>query len=508
MALDFVSVLQGKSDSERKAIIEAEHRLFQIVAPHIAVLVDAYDGLGGFLDGSYLWRYPREKEDEFKERQAQARYHNYVKTLVSLYLRKIFSQGVTRSSTNEQLTAWWEDVDGSGTTMDSFMRDAAGLALAGGYVGLLADKTRDAPSGPSQADEQARVFLTRFAPTAIPDWRLERDTITAIKLLEAVPSVGIAEEPPTGDAAQRYLFWTPEGWARFDHEGQLIEELPLPLGVVPFTVLRAERFAQDAFLGQSLFGNANVIKALYNRASEEDEVLRDQAFSLLVVNLPTDANVEDAKSLLGQEIGTTRALFVKGTADFKTADMQVPATLREAQQYLVAEIYRMAHLRFDSGSREAETAEAIRLQHDELNEMLQGFAADCTRVEQSIARHWFHWMTPGETGAADAAYEAAEVDVQYPRDFFLGDLEKELREWVEATGFVGSDTFTKRLKRKAVMRVEPDLPPEELETIEGEIDAQPPELTADQKLQMRMDVQAKALGQGLPSSAVEDGEAA
>lgn len=497
MALAFVSELLGLQDNKRVEILGATHPAYTLFQPHATVLVDAYDGSGGFLNGAYLWRYPREKEDEYGDRQKQARYHNYVETLVDLYVRKVFAQGVKRTTTNPELEAWWEDVDGSGTTLDTFMRQVAAIGLAAGYLGVLVDKTPETANGPSRADEKGRVFLSRYTPNAMLDWRYQRDTLTAIKLLEQETPESIVAPRPDDDALKRYLIWTEDGWARFQHDkGTLVSQDEPGLGVVPFDVFHPKRSARYAFVGKSLCGNANVIKALYNRASEEDEVLRDQAFSLLVITLPPDANVQEAKNLLGQEIGTTRALFVKGTADFRTADMGVPKAIRENQDYLVKEIYRMAHMRFTRDSLDAESGDSIRMQHDELNDMLQGVAAECTRIEQAIARYWFHWMR-ATTEQAEAEYQAAEVTAEYPREFFLKDLEVELKAWADAIAFELGDTFTKRIKKRVVRRVDPDIPQQELKVIDQEIEAQPAPLTEDEKLQQRQETMRAAL-QGRP----------
>lgn len=436
------------------------------------IFLDAYDGEGGFLDGTYLWQYPREDTRKFETRCSQARYHNYVETIVDLYVRKIFAQKPKRTTANADLEAWWTNVDGAGTAINDFIKEALARALASGHVGILVDKTPDAPTGPSKADERAQVYATRYLPASILDWRITRDeTLVGVKLQEAVEADSITEPLPDEDAAN-LLIWDRDQWVRIPAGKDPVVDGPLEhnLGLVPLAVLRPKRSKRWPFIGKSLLGNANVLRAIFNRQSEEDEVLRDQAFSLFVVQVPPEGDVETIKKELGGSIGTTQALVTKGTADFKTADMQVPKTIRESIAYLVQEIYRMAHMRFTRDSLEAETAEALQLKHDELNDMLVGIVDELIRVEVQLARFWCGWNAPTEQQAAQM-FEAAKVEIGYARKFFLGDLESELRAWVMAIREDLGKTMTARIKKRMAHRVDPDMDEATQKVVEGEIDA-------------------------------------
>ena len=93
------------TDEVRKAALAATHPAYDVHADSWAVQLDAFEGDGGFLNGDYLWPYPSESKEDFGKRQRMARYHNYVETLVDLYVRFMFTQGVRRSSSDEKSTA-------------------------------------------------------------------------------------------------------------------------------------------------------------------------------------------------------------------------------------------------------------------------------------------------------------------------------------------------------------------------------------------------------------------
>ncbi len=467
----FAQRLLAKSDDDRPTALASVHPSYDTHSEAWQIQLDAFEGDGGFLDGSYLWQYPREDNADFETRKEMARYHNYVETLVDLYVRFMFTQGVDRQSKSDDFNAWLEDVDGAGCSIDDYMKRFAAIALVNGHAGTLVDKTPDEATGPSKADEVARVFATLYPAPTIADWRADQFGLAAVKLLEAVPQADITEELPDGEEAQRFLLWDREGWARFDHKGQLVSGDVTNMDV-PLVILRPKPSYLNAMLGRALISNVNVVRALFNRASEEDEVLRTQAFSVLTVNVPSDGNVAQAKEQLGGSIGTAKALVVQGEIDYKTPDQKVPEAIRNNIEYLVRELYRAAHMRFHRDSLQAETAEAIRLQHAELNEMLQGFARALSAAELQMARAWFAWMSPTPE-AAEAAYDAADVQASYPKEFFIEDLATDLQNWVEGIRMGLGDTMGRRLKKKAARRLDPEMPPDELKKVDGEIDKLP-----------------------------------
>lgn len=461
------------SDVSTDALLAQVHPAVSALHDRWIMALDAYDGEGGFVDGAYIWRFPREIEAEFKARKAQARYHNYAATLVDYYVRKVYGAGVQRETTSEPLKAFWANVDGAGTDIDTFLRLSLAKALAAGHVGLLADKTQAPPAGPAVADERAAVYVTRYLPQAIMDWRLDRDeAVTALKLREDVPSSDLLSAQSD---ATRVLLWDREEWVRATAQGAdepaLIERATHGLGLVPFVMLRPFRHARWPFVGKALL-EPSVLRALYNRASEQDEVIRNQSFSVFVVGLPSqgDIDVEKAKQALGDEVGTMRALFTYGSGTYQTPSQEVPAALEAHLAFLARELYRQAHVPYEKDSRDAMSAEAIRLQHEEITSVLKGVAAECRRVELALSRLFFAW-TNATPEAARAAYDAASVSITYRDDYFERDPEADLKALTAAVGAVQSDTFDKAIQKQIVHQFAADLDAETLKTIGDEIDA-------------------------------------
>lgn len=469
----FAKALQGLLPEDRLQVLKRVHAAHATHSPSWHVLLDAFEGKGGFLDGSYLWPYAREEQQSYEQRMAMARYHNYLEALVDLYVRFMFTNGVKRECANREYLDWLEDVDGAGTHIDDLLKQLASVSLVGGHAGCLIDKTQDEAEGPTKAEERARVVASVFAAPCILDWRFKDKVLSAVKLEEGAPEIGIAEKGEEQSECH-YLIWDDEGWARYDGRGELVGADTPGLGMVPLVVLRPKPSQLDKMLGRPLVSNANVIRALFNRAAEEDQVLRDQAFSLLTVEVDESAKVEETKASIGNSVGTAKAIVVKGKVKYETPDMNVPGAIRDNISYLVQEIYRAAHVRYSRESLAAESGESIRLQYTELNEMLQGFAKSLAAAEQQICRAWFAWQTPDETRAQEE-FERSGFIAQYPDEFFLDALMVDLEAWAKAAEMNLGPTMGRRIKKKAVRRIDPDIPPEELEVIDGEIDAMKPE---------------------------------
>jgi hypothetical protein len=473
-APSFVAAVAALPEAERAKTLARVHPDYTTWTRTWKILLDAYDGTGGFLTGSYIWRFPRELQEKYEQRAEQARYHNFVETLVDLYVRYVFSQKVVRSAEDDGLTAWWADVDGRGTDIESFLRGALAEALASGHSGILMDKAQAVPLGPAKADDPTgEPYLVRYAPLDIRDWQVTRDLLEAVKLVEPI-APDMLEAESDSDLDLQYLIWDATGWARYDEKGAFLVGANVTLGAPPLVLLRPKPSHRYRWIGKPLI-NANVVLALFNRGSEEDVVLRDQAFSLFVVEVPATADpsaVEAVKAQIGGDVGTTSAMVVQGTAKYETPSTEVPPMIRESAAACVRELYRAAHLRFEKDGLQKETAEAIRLANAELNQMLNGLASELTRVELALARLYFGWTTNDQAAAA-RAFEAADVSITYPREFFTQDLLVELQTWAEALKFGLGDTFEKRLKKRVLAKLEPDLDQATKDTIEAEIDAAP-----------------------------------
>jgi hypothetical protein len=466
----FLEVLAGESKENREKLIKATHPIYAERRDRWQAQQDAFEGTGGYATGEYLWQYPREDAADYVKRQSQGRYHNFTETIVDLYLRQVFGQGVKRQCSAADYLAWCDDVDGRGTTLIDILKQLTASALGPGHAGLLIDKSTVEPIGPSKADDAGRVIPTVFPATSILDWRYDSDRLMGVKLREESAPTGLLDVPEKGDDRQPYLLWAEDGWARFDGEATLLTADNPGLDLVPFVVLRVKPSTTSRMVGRALLGDANIQRAIYNRCSEEDEVIRSQAFSVLVVSLPEEANLQEAKDSLGSVIGASKALVVKGNADYKTPSMDTARAIRENVEFLINSLYRAAHVRTPKPSAQVETAEAIKLLNAELNDVLVGVSRALQQAEREICRMWFGW-TRATPEQAQADYDAAGFSAQYPSQFMLEDVLAELEEIQAGIDLQLGETMETRLKLRAVKRLDPAIDDKTLEKVTAEIEA-------------------------------------
>ena len=130
----------------------------------------------------------------------------------------------------------------------------------------------------------------------------------------------------------------------------------------------------------------------------------------------------------------------------------------------------MAFMTSTRESLQAETAEAIRLKHDELNDYLASIADQCERLEKKLIRFWCAWTSPSEQ-EAQAKFDSLELTINYAREFFLADLEQDLKAWAMGLKMELGKTMEKRLRLRAAHRLEPNLSDDEKSEVEKEIEA-------------------------------------
>jgi hypothetical protein len=103
--------------------------------------------------------------------------------------------------------------------------------------------------------------------------------------------------------------------------------------------------------------------------------------------------------------------------------------------------------------------------------MLQGLGQSLAQCERDIARAYYAWTEP-TAAAAQAAFDAAEPRAEYPDEFFITELSADLEAWALALEMDLGLTMSKRIKKRAVRRIEQDIPADDLEVIDEEIEKQ------------------------------------
>jgi hypothetical protein len=480
-----------------RRFVQQQHPLYQAWAPIWRKLADAFEGTGGFADGTYLVPHPREWLDhsvrtmtrtadgqtlpgpmvtnptpkvpgpKLLERRKLARYENFAEVIVGTHHDTLFRQQPTRqvgggkAAGDSAIESWWDDVDGDGTHVDDFFAQIWPAAATFGYLYLYLDRAAGT-SGPTAADTAA-PFVRVYTPLDAPDWLDDRGRLTAIKFLEPVTRTTLDEAPLSVALRYNVRYVTETDWTLLNDKGQVLEQGAHAMGQLPIVVLYARRRTLTPLVGASVLKDPSLFIDLYNLTSENRELLRKQTFSMINVPLGPDGDKERAQELVGETVGTANVLFSVLPALLLSPSGENVAAYHNEIDRLLRRIYRLAHLQWEADSRDAEATGSVKLKREDLNTALAGFADEAERADYALAKLFYAATQGADAGAT--AYEHDEVQIRYPDTFNITPFEELLVEAQAAMGLGMPTEFKKELRKRLVEKFLPDLPAATLKTI-------------------------------------------
>jgi hypothetical protein len=159
----------------------------------------------------------QDTDDDYELRRARTPIPSFVADAINRHLGEIYTREIKRESTDDRLTAFWQDVDGEQTSIDNWMlTSVAPLLMVMGHLDILVEPP-SVPQGDlveSRADE-IRLGLngciaSHILPENLPWWKLGRR--------------GQYEECVVREAADdgtvKYRYWNTEIWQEFHADGR------------------------------------------------------------------------------------------------------------------------------------------------------------------------------------------------------------------------------------------------------------------------------------------------
>lgn len=368
------------------------------------MMLDAYFGTGGFLDGSYLIKHPRETDKKYEQRKQLAYYINHVAVAVNSQVDPIFKDEIKREWNPSPLFERFKtDVDRNNTDLQELMKQTAQRAKLLGYSFLLMDNTVEQPATIKEAEER------RLLPyiISIPSENVgvcefdEFGQLSRFKYHEIIKA-------ENGENVKVETEWTKTRWKR--KRGEHEEMGDHNLGRVPVTIWQSRLISNKQLPSSEFTSIVQCNYSIYQKCSWLDEILANQAFSILVYPGEIKANLT---------IGTENALTYPEDSPHTPMFITPPSTsadiLQANIQQLVTEIYRMANLSTVTGVREATSGIAKAWDFQRANQALAEYSYMCQRAEYDIIDLFERW-----TG------EKLDYHCEYPRDFAIADLTDEL----------------------------------------------------------------------------------
>ena len=408
-------------------------------------LIDAYTGLGGFKDGSYLVRYPRETDAKYNRRKQLAVYPNFVKKIVDTFVSFLFKNPPVRdTSKSPEYAEFIENVDLRGTYIDDFMHHIARLTLIFGTVFVVVDTPK----------EGGYPYATIRLPTQLE--RVELDEYG--RIVKVVFAEG----------TELFRAFEPNRWiVSKDAEQRIVLEAgEHNLGVVPVVpVSWAEPLLPNEVLTQPFIWDiAKLNFDLYNAISELREILRNITFPVLTLPVKDESMLQKMKDItIGIENFIPYTPESGGKPDFIAPPEGPAKTLLEYINFLISQIYKAVNLEFALGSHSQKSGVALEFEFQQLNTLLTGLALQMEKAEYQIADLVAKWN----------GKEKFEGTISYRKDFSFRDLERELKVAMDAIALGISETFNAELKKKLAREILGDYTNEEtFKKIDIEIERQ------------------------------------
>ena len=227
-------------------------------------------------------------DDDYSLRLARTPVPTFVTEVVDTYIAKVFETEVDRDApkggTYDDLSEWWTDTDGRGTTIDDWMRDTVGpLILTFGHLDLYFDR----PAAPEGEDVSSLADVTRLGldrvvgsyilPENMVWWKLDPLGLRYIECLhleygatadavgEGEGTLGVAAAPDR----PRYRHWTETDTTVYDEEGFTVSTFAHNYGFVPIRRVFDRRKPRCQNVGMPLMEcAAEIQREYYNRDSE------------------------------------------------------------------------------------------------------------------------------------------------------------------------------------------------------------------------------------------------
>lgn len=514
--------------TERQGNIAASvHPRYTAWLPIWRSLGYVYEGDGPFLDGSVLIPYPREVNyqkdpktgelvlgadqspvfvnytQKFLRRKQLFSYDNIAAEILNCVVDHQYQkmpdreppESASPSQAVKDYLDWAEnDVDGTGTGLDDWMKQTGRLAAVYGHLFVTLERAESQAGEVRTAADLGPLVLRRYTPLDAPDWILDSaGRLKEIKLIEAVPrdtlltparefvtTPSVAASTDTSDAPEDYEIrrWTKDGLIAYDRQGHQKRTVKTDVGQPPVLVFYSKRRARVPLIGRSLLGDPRIYCDHANIASEMRELMRSQTFSMLAIGLGEEQQVTDARAILGEHSGTDKLVFHRSGAEF-IAPPDGPL-----QQYIAVadraerKMFKAVGLGWDGDSREAETAASRRIKAMDLNRVLAGMGDEAETFEYSVARLWLMSNLGREQGIKE--FDTSNLRCAYPDEYFVDSALDRLEEIRQTQGLGFGTTFDTMIRQQAVPVILPGIDDAKAKVIGDEIAAEAERSKADE----------------------------
>ncbi len=366
----------------------------------------AYNGTGGFADGSELDKFGRESDLKYSTRQENSKreYENIFTSKVSRFIGYLLKVPPSRQTDNTLLQEIITNADNQGNSIDIFLQTFAKNTKARGVNLVLVDMpTIKADNLQDQIENRVLPYVVEIHPERVLKYRLkDANSFEFVAYSDVVDNSTFEKD----DVQVVTRYWDETSWRVYDDGNNIIEEGEHGMGKCPVLIFSEKgKFESLGEFAQI----AGMSKKIFNLESELKLILRDQTFSIL--SMQADRGVTPELKL-----GTDNVLLYTGDKPpaFISADAAQAGVYETRITNVKESIDRVA---YDvSTSKAAEAGISLDIKFQGLNGSLNSFAQRLEDLEREV---WT--LICNIIGVSEEA-----ISLSYTQNFTIVDLNSEI----------------------------------------------------------------------------------
>jgi len=361
--------------------------------------VNAYNGDGGFSDGTYLSKFGRESDDKYKNRKETSVYYNMFSQKVERYIGYLFSQKPTRNTRNKLIKEILADTDKQGNSIDSFMSDFSAQAKVRGSMLLLVDMPKELSSNlKDQIDNRELPYFVPIEPERLTKYELDNfGNFLNVRYTDTIRE--------NGEDVKIERYYDLTKWVVYEGD-EIKEQGEHNLGVCPVLAFSEK----GSFPSAGEFTQiGDLAKDHFNKKSELDEILRAQTFSILTIQ------ARDPKDVV-LDLGTDNAISYApdmAKPDF-IAPPEAPASTYQKEKNTIEQNINDVAYDIDT-NKGVESGISLTIKFQGLNSSLSKFATKLNNLEYKMFDIAFRYIK-----------STNDISIQYPTDFNIIDIKNEI----------------------------------------------------------------------------------
>jgi hypothetical protein len=368
----------------------------------------------------YLPQHAYESNPQYAIRKRLATYKNHARPIVAVFTSSAWRKPPKRELPDE-LEQYRSNVDMRGSSAGSFFRETSEYSASVGVSFLAVDTTKP-PGGesPSNLDQYQkfgmRPYMVRLSARKVPAWGFDADGLAFVVVDE---SQSKDVDPFTKqEKVQNYKIWYRDTWELWQENDKKelfkIDDGSHPCGEVPIRPLYFRK--KKDMVGESCIKDvASLLLRAYMLENALDKSLFDTAF-------PQQYFFGFQPDEITGYIKSSANGLVSGQPDAKTGLVepsgQSYAALDSKVKRDEVSIGEIALRMIRPDSKVGQSAEAKKLDRQQLDSQLSVFSQNCEDTERWAWKMMLKWLK--------ADQKVDDIVVEYNRDFDVTDISGDL----------------------------------------------------------------------------------